>query len=359
MNQREDSNRTLLLGLAYAKAKNASFDPFLALKMYQLEIARRLSIELEFASAQDIQEAVAQLKAVKPAILFIAPTWDIGCEEAELLIEALRATGTVKKIIFVDTCDATSTPYLPLLAAVDLFVKPYLFRDTSLYLREYVGGYIFTDFLVKSLGWDISGWGSVSYANKEHLGKLRVGWSYGVSRRYRALANLTSLLPMPWALRSTDVNRRFCPAERGVEEWYEQYRKMASKAVEKLGAHVKISGYERVKYKRYLLELFTSKMALSPFGFGEVCFRDFEIVACGALLVKPDMTHIRIKPDIFRPNETYVPIKWDFSDLAEKVDYYIAHPNEAKRIAYAGRRCLLKYFKQNEFLKDFKDCLDG
>ena len=271
----------------------------------------------------------------------------------------MRATGAVKRIVFVDTCDATSTPYLPLLPAVDLFVKPYLFRDTSLYLREYVGGYIFTDFLVKRLGWDIHGWGSVTRASKEHLGKLRVGWSYGVSRRYRALANLTSLLPMPWTLRSTDVNRRFRPAERGVEEWYEQYRNMASKSVENLGTHVKISGYERVKYKRYLLELFTSKIALSPFGFGEVCFRDFEIVACGALLFKPDMTHISIKPDIFRPNETYVPIKWDFSDLAEKVDYYIAHPSEAKRIAVAGRRRLLEYFRQNEFLKDFKGYLDG
>jgi spore maturation protein CgeB len=120
-----------------------------------------------------------------------------------------------------------------------------------------------------------------------------------------------------------------------------------------------LSGYERVNYKRYLLELLTSKIVLSPFGWGEVCIRDYEAVACGALLMKPDMTHVSTQPDIFKANETYVPLKWDFSDLDEKVDYYISHPDEARRIALAGQRYLLTYFKQKRFLKDFKYYLEG
>ena len=89
-----------------------------------------------------------------------------------------------------------------------------------------------------------------------------------------------------------------------------------------------------------------------------MCFRDYEVVACGTLLIKPDITHVRAKPDIFRADETYVPIKWDLSDLGEKVNYYISHPDEAKRIAHAGRRCLMRYFEQGEFIDHFKDCLD-
>jgi len=358
MSRCEGNETTLMLALAYAKTKRASWDPFLPLKMYRSDIATRLSVEIQVAGADDIQGAVAQVTAIQPEILLIAPTWDIGCEEVKRLIEASRAAGSIKKTIFLDTCDATSTPFLPLLADVDLFVKPYLFRDTSLYLRQYAGGYIFTDFLVRQLGWDIHDWYFGSCAEKEQLGKLRVGWSYGVSRRYRALANFTSLLPLPWALRTTDVNRRFCPVERGVRQWFERYRDMASTSVERLGNQVRISGYRRVGYERYLLELMTSKIALSPFGWGEICFRDYEIVACGALLIKPDMTHVRVRSDIFQANETYVPIKWDFSNLAEKIDHYLSHPDEAKRIAVAGRRCLLKYFKQDQFLEDFKDLMD-
>ena len=73
------------------------------------------------------------------------------------------------------------------------------------------------------------------------------------------------------------VNRRFCPVERDTNEWYEQYRGMASKSVEQLKAKVGISEYERVGYKRYLLELMTSKFALSPFGWGECVFATMKL----------------------------------------------------------------------------------
>lgn len=141
-----------MLALAYAKTKRPSWDPFLPLKMYRSDVATRLSVDIQVAGADDIHGAVAQVNATQPDILLIAPTWDIGCEEVKRLIETSRAVGSIKKTIFLDTCDATSTPFLPLLADVDLFIKPYLFRDTSWYLRQYAGGYIFTDFLVRQLG---------------------------------------------------------------------------------------------------------------------------------------------------------------------------------------------------------------
>lgn len=356
--QRENAMKSTIWGLAYAKDSRNSWDPFSAFRYYQSEIANSLSTDMQFSTAENIQEAVTQLKGKNPNVLFVCPRWDTGCEEAENLINALRAAGSAKKIAFVDHCDATSTPYLPLLTDVDLFIKPTPFRDTRMYLREYVGGYIFTEFLVKNLGWEINGWHFGSCAKKEDLGKLRVGWNYGVSRRYYALAKFSSLLRVPWALRKTDVNRRFAPVKRGTEEWYERYRYTASEAIEKLGGRVKISGYERIKFERYHFELMTSKIVFSPFGWGEVCFRDFETIACGALLMKPDMTHVQTKPDIFRANETYIPVKWDFSDLAEKVDYYLSHPHEAKRIAYAGQQCFLNYFKQKQFLKEFNGLLN-
>jgi hypothetical protein len=356
MNQREVRNRTLVWAVTYVKDKRASWDPFSALKMYQSQISSRLSTNLQFSTTQNIQDAIAQANAIKPDVLFICPSWRVGCEETKHLLQALRETG-IKRTVFIDACDGTATPFLPLLADVDLYLKPHLLRDTRLYLHEYAGGYIFTDFLVRCLGWKLNNWHFGSFAKQEQLDKLRVGWSYGVSRRNHALATLSSFLRLPWALRHTAVNRRFRPVERGAQEWYEQYRSMASKSVEQLGSQVKISGYDRISYKRYLLELMTTKFAFSPFGWGEVCIRDYETVACGALLIKPDMSHVRTEPDIFIANETYVPIKWDFSDLAEKVAYYISHPDEAKRIAITGQRRLLKYFRKNQFLKDFRGYL--
>jgi hypothetical protein len=359
MGQQKSGKRTLIWGLFFRKNRARCWDSFLPLRIYQARIAKLLSMDMRFTIAENVHEALSQFRSIKPDILFLCPKWDVGCEETKYLIDLVRACGNLKKIIFIDAYDATCTPYLPLLADVDLYIKHHLLRDTRLYLQEFIGGYIFTDFLVKRLGWHISDWHQGSRADERHLVKMRAGWSYGASRMIRKVANFSSRLPMPWAFRRTDLNRRFSPIDRPALDWYEQHRNMALNSVEGLSTRIKISGYERVDHTHYLIELMTSKMVLSPFGWGEVCIRDYEAVACGAMLIKPDMSHVHTNPDIFKANETYVPVKWDFSDLSDKVDYYTLRPNEAKRIALAGRQRLLKYFNRMEFLDDFRNSLGG
>jgi hypothetical protein len=88
-----------------------------------------------------------------------------------------------------------------------------------------------------------------------------------------------------------------------------------------------------VSQNQYYRELRDSKMTLSPFGWGEVCFRDFEAIISGSLLLKPDMSHLVTWPDVYVPNETYVPLNWDGKDLMEKTAYYLENPRERERIA--------------------------
>jgi len=87
-----------------------------------------------------------------------------------------------------------------------------------------------------------------------------------------------------------------------------------------------------VPQKDYYRELSDSKIVLSPFGWGEVCFRDFETIITGGLLFKPDMSHLITWPNVYIPYETYIPLKWDGSDLLEKTEIYINNENERRRI---------------------------
>ena len=66
-----------------------------------------------------------------------------------------------------------------------------------------------------------------------------------------------------------------------------------------------------------------SKISFSPFGWGELGARDYEIILGGSLLVKPRMDHMETWPNIFIPNKTYVPLEWDFSNLEEIFETYI------------------------------------
>ncbi len=88
-----------------------------------------------------------------------------------------------------------------------------------------------------------------------------------------------------------------------------------------------------VPQKRYYWELADSKITLSPFGWGEVCFRDFEAILAGSLLFKPSMSHLITWPNVYIPYETYIPLAWDGSDLLEQTERYLQDKQERTRIA--------------------------
>jgi len=75
---------------------------------------------------------------------------------------------------------------------------------------------------------------------------------------------------------------------------------------------------------------------------------------CGALLIKPDMNHVQTTPDIFVPYETYVPLAWDFSDLSEKLDYYLANDAARQRIVDQAYATLHAYTNSDAFLNQFE-----
>ena len=64
-----------------------------------------------------------------------------------------------------------------------------------------------------------------------------------------------------------------------------------------------------------------SRTVLSPWGWGETCYRDFGAMAAGAVLIKPDMGHVATWPeDTFVAGETYLPCEPMFEDAGTLID---------------------------------------
>ena len=78
---------------------------------------------------------------------------------------------------------------------------------------------------------------------------------------------------------------------------------------------------DRLSRRQYFYELERSRFSFSPFGWGEVNIRDFESIIAGAVLIKPDMSHIDTYPNIYQRDHSYIPIKWDLSDLEETMEF--------------------------------------
>ena len=59
---------------------------------------------------------------------------------------------------------------------------------------------------------------------------------------------------------------------------------------------------------------------MSCYGWGEICYRDWEAVISNSLLLKPDMSNIRTWPNLYDSYSTYIPLKLDLSDLEHQID---------------------------------------
>lgn len=151
---------------------------------------------------------------------------------------------------------------------------------------------------------------------------------------------------MPRGARPVDLHARL--AVDG-SPWYRAMRAECQAAVDGLRDVKAITGFG-VGHHRFLSELRRSRICFSPFGYGEVCWRDFEAVLTGAVLLKQDMSHVLTDPDIFVPNETYVPVRWDLSDFEEKVRWLASDDAARDRIARAAFDRLHDYAKSGRFV---------
>ena len=87
-----------------------------------------------------------------------------------------------------------------------------------------------------------------------------------------------------------------------------------------------------------------SKVGLSPFGMGELCYRDLELIQWGCLLVKPDMSKVITEPDFFKPMETYVPVKPDWSDLNETIHKVLENYKDYQYIIDNARQKVVEMY---------------
>lgn len=87
-----------------------------------------------------------------------------------------------------------------------------------------------------------------------------------------------------------------------------------------------------------------SKIAISPFGMGELCYRDLESIQHGCIIIKPDMSHVITEPNLFIENETYIPCKVDYSDLSEIVERVLGNYKNYLYIAEQARARLVELY---------------
>jgi hypothetical protein len=355
--------RVALISDRDAPASEEQFNPFAA---YRLELRRKLGlISLHLT-----------LKAVLTAPSFILSCFDViilklsyrtTAAEALETIRAIRQSAGNKRFIYFDGDDDLCVQWPEILPEVDFYIKNHVFRDRSNYTRRFVGKSNLHDYVHRQYGYSFTSrdygmpWQKYTMISEsglvpsEQLPKIRLGFNFVVSSK---IMNLYHRIGTRFAQGEKSYDITF----RGTitsETFVYHLRKDIAPILERLGRCYRvITSTERVPPEEYYRELISSRICVSPFGYGEICWRDFEAILCRSLLIKPDMCHVETNPDIFQAYRTYVPVNWDYTDLEEKCRYYLTNEVERARIITKAFEVIDDFLRNNVFVSSILQVLD-
>ncbi len=240
------------------------------------------------------------------------------------LIKSLKAKAN--KIIFFDTSDSTEIEIPEVIPLVHRYCKAQILKNLKDYRNRFYGGRIFTNFAYKNFNIKDK---KPRYSKKltdNDLKKIKIFWNssinnFGYDRNiYWLLFKLfkhKSLLKLPTRVFPPERNRENLISinfnldyHRRSVGWFRQ-------------KSLKLLNEENIKRKNYFLyfkDLINTKYVLSPFGWGEINYRDYESFLTGCVLIKPNMDHLKTWPNYYQKGKFYLDYDWSFSNFNEIVE---------------------------------------
>jgi glycosyl transferase family 1 len=318
----------------------AQVAPFFA---YARALARRQRLEIR---ALPLREFLGDSRRFASSVEAVCvQTWfDLSDGRMRDLMLRIRSRWPQARIAYLDWFAPTDLRYADVLHPhVAAYVKKQVLRDFSSYGRPTIGDTVLTDFYALRFGLEMPERCFTVPAGFER--KLVLGPGFECS----PLIQECLRRPLKLEGREIDLQARF--ATHGTE-WYTRMRRECLDRAGELEARFRVAWRGQISRREFHRELGSSKMCFSPFGYGPVCWRDFEAMSSGALLLKQDMSYVRLAREFFVPYETYIPLAWDLSDLREKVEYYERNWSAREAIVRNAHAVLRAYTRESRFLQD-------
>jgi hypothetical protein len=302
-------------------------------------------------------------------LILIRKYQDLKTNALNIASELLELRKNFSKIIYFDDSAASSVVIFSAFPYVDQYWKRSCLSDTSLYEKKFYGGHLFSHYYHSEFGIDDGNqifFNSV-INNKIDLNKLKISWNIGIGiyplngnsildKHYplvRRIITGMSILP--------SIEPIYFLISHYIKKMKEELKKEIcfNSKLRKFSSRFHSPNYRNsVSYQRNLLlkkikenknflighkskrdftqEIYEVFGVLSPFGWGEICYRDFEAALGGSYLIKPDMSHISTWPNIYSKN-MYYSLSWDFSDL-DNLDYLFEKAKECEDSVNRARK---------------------
>ena len=255
-------------------------------------------------------------------------------KQVEIIQEIKKRCNT---LIWFDALDSTGDTSFYLTEYVDRYLKQQLLKNKKLYLKPMYGNRIWCDFYHTKYELEDSKYGGEEplLQKLEQLENVGLSWNFGMSK-------------MVWdnPIVLADCDRKIDLYYRGsrCDSITHYQRKLVVEKINSIKNMEIVNPEEHVSKEVYIKEISDSRSVISPCGWGELCFRDYETFIAGAALIKPYIGYVETYPDCFVEYETYIPIKWDFSNFDDVISF-ITEKKKNKIIAEAGQERYMRYVK--------------
>ena len=325
-------------------------------------------IKVEYADFQeycihsfDANKLKRKLSQKHYDILFFAFHHDaqfFSLDEEDFLDIIKLAKAQSNYFVWLDTADSSGTCHFEVLPYVDRYLKKQLLVDMDAYKQPIWGGRIHCQYYHEKYGLDdmyVSGVVNQPL-DPQYIDKIGVAWNVALGDLFQngGVQYLHPLSRKQPEFIECGKDKVFDTHFRG-SAWSEvagfQRRACATKLAE--CKNLKFPDpTQKVPKKEYNQELKNTRSVISPFGWGEICGRDFECFVYGAALIKPSMEHLRTFPQWYINGETYIAIDWDFTNFHEVMEMLRTRPDDIQRIAENGQ-AMMKHYWSKEGRKEF------
>jgi len=354
----------ILVHVLYDAEFSRNSEAFLfPLIVYRRQLKREHNVRISFFSC--ISPELLSCDVLCVSSKFFSAWW--SRQEGMQVKDFLQKARTrVNRLEWFDHADSTGATQFRVLPYVDRYYKNQILRDRQQYQRVMYGTRVTTDFYHNFFGV------SDTVVDEPHLNhipsvpdllKIQVGWNYGLAH-YGLYGEMLGKLLYPWPLLPrvrprhwyAPSTKRALPVSCRMGMSYARETVARSRQEVKKRLHGRIPT-DRLPRRKYFAEMTQSVSGVSPFGWGEVCYRDFELTLSGAAMIKQDMNHLETWPDLYVREKTYLPFQWNLSDFEEKIEYAITHPAEMVERAFAAqaiyKRVMMTEEGGNEFCARF------
>tara|TARA_B110000027_G_C16120861_1_gene302871 strand:- start:5175 stop:6170 length:996 start_codon:yes stop_codon:yes gene_type:complete len=271
-----------------------------------------------------------------------------------------------KYIFYCDTGDSSCWIEKRIFPLVDKYLKCQLLKDKNLYKTKMYGKKINSDYYYRNN--DIKDSQEIwsDELSDQEINKLDLSWNIFFSN-HNYLSPLNYYM-VKFLNQNLIFNQLFYsnPHTKRTNDFFvkfsnKNYYPTIGWQRKKILEMFKINNSNKLNKFNYFNLMKNSKYCISPFGWGEIAIRDFECFVNGCVLIKPDMSHIITWPNLFIPNLTYIPIKWDLSDLKKNMEFYKGNYPSLVNIASEAQKIYKSHTNNSNsgknFVKRLKDII--